>query len=121
MRSPQSLLQAKQAHLTQLFFIKEMLQPSDHLCGPPLDPLALLATPLDAAQDTISLLGCSDTRLAHVQVFVHQDPQVHVAALNASFSQSVLTSRIASTQVQHLALGLVHPHLVHVGVLFKPV
>lgn len=37
MRSPWSmLLHAKQAQFPQLFFIREMLQPSDHCCGPPL-------------------------------------------------------------------------------------
>ena len=34
-----SLLQAKQAQLPQSFFIGEVLQPSDHLYGPRLDPL----------------------------------------------------------------------------------
>ena len=33
------LLQAKQAQLPQPFFIKEVLQPSGHLHGPPLDLL----------------------------------------------------------------------------------
>ena len=32
-----SLLQDKQAQFPQPFFIVEMLQPSDHLSGPPLD------------------------------------------------------------------------------------
>ena len=32
-----SLLQAKQAQFPQAFFIGEVLQPSDHLSGPPLD------------------------------------------------------------------------------------
>ena len=46
-----SLLQAKQARFPQAFFLAEVLQPSDHLCGPPLDPLyqlhvlLVLATP----------------------------------------------------------------------------
>ena len=34
-----SLLQAQQAQFPQLFLIGEVLQPSDHLSGPPLDPL----------------------------------------------------------------------------------
>ena len=34
-----SLLQAEQAQLPQPVFIGEALQPSDHLCGPTLDPL----------------------------------------------------------------------------------
>ena len=34
-----SLLQAKQAQFPQPFLIGEVLQPSDHLSGPPLDPL----------------------------------------------------------------------------------
>ena len=34
-----SPLQAKQAQFPQPFLTGEVLQPSDHLCGPPLDPL----------------------------------------------------------------------------------
>ena len=36
------LLQAEQAQLPQPVFVEEVLQPSDHLCGPPLDPLQQL-------------------------------------------------------------------------------
>ena len=39
MRSPHSLLQAKQAQFPQPFLIGEVLQPSDHLSGPPLELL----------------------------------------------------------------------------------
>ena len=39
LRSAWSLLQAKQAQFPQPFLIGEVLQPSDHLSGPPLDPL----------------------------------------------------------------------------------
>ena len=42
MRSPQRLLQAKHTQLSQPFFIGEVLQPSNHLCGPPLDLLQML-------------------------------------------------------------------------------
>jgi len=34
-----SLLQAKQSQFHQPFLTGEVLQPSDHLSGPPLDPL----------------------------------------------------------------------------------
>jgi len=37
-----SLLQAEQPHLSQPVLIGEVLQPSDHLCGPPLDLLQQL-------------------------------------------------------------------------------
>ena len=37
-----SLLQAEQAQLPQPVFVGEVLQPSDHLCVPPLDPLQQL-------------------------------------------------------------------------------
>ena len=37
-----SLLQAKQAQLTQPVFIREVLQTSEHLRDPPLDPLQQL-------------------------------------------------------------------------------
>jgi len=33
-----STLQAKKAQFPQRFFVAEVLQPSDHLSGPPLDP-----------------------------------------------------------------------------------
>jgi len=36
------LLQAEQAQFPQPTFVKEVLQPSDHLCGLPLDPLLQL-------------------------------------------------------------------------------
>ena len=39
-----SLLQAKQAQFPQPFLIGEVLLPSDHLSGPPLDPLQQLHT-----------------------------------------------------------------------------
>ena len=42
MRSPQSLPQAEPAQLPQPFFTGEVLQPSHHLHGPPLDPLQQL-------------------------------------------------------------------------------
>ena len=34
-----SLIQAKQAQFSEPFLVGEMLQPSDHLSGPPLEPL----------------------------------------------------------------------------------
>ena len=111
MRSPRSLLQAKQAQFPQPFLIGEVLQPSDHLTGPPLDPLQELHVLLvlgtlgldavlwmgphesrvegdkhlplpaghpffNAAQHTVGLPGCKHTLLAHVQLLVHQNPQV---------------------------------------------
>jgi len=53
-----------------------------------------------AAQETAGLLGCSHTLLAHVQLFVHQDPHVllHRAA-PGEFSQSELISGVGLTQV----------------------
>ena len=52
---------------------------------------------VDAAWDTVGLLGCESTLLAHIQLFFHQDPQVLFckAALNEFFSQSVHISGIA--------------------------
>jgi len=55
----------------------------------------------DAAQDTIGLLGCKCALLAHVYLFIHQNPQVLLcrAALSEFFSQFVYISRITLTQV----------------------
>ncbi|KAK4830883.1 hypothetical protein QYF61_013812 [Mycteria americana] len=75
----------------------------------------------DAAQDTVGLLGCKRTLLAHVQLSIHQYPQVPLprAALNHIIPQPVLILGIALTQVQDLALGLVEPHEVHTGPLLQ--
>ncbi|KAK4806919.1 LOW QUALITY PROTEIN: hypothetical protein QYF61_012640 [Mycteria americana] len=68
-------------------------------------------------------LGCKRTLPAHVQIFIHQYPQVLLcrAALNPFIPQSVLILGIALTQVQDLVLGLVELHEVHMGPLLKPV
>ncbi|KAK4816734.1 hypothetical protein QYF61_022286 [Mycteria americana] len=78
---------------------------------------------LDAAQDTVGFLGCERTLPAHVQLFIHQYPQIllHRAALNPFIPQSVLILGVALTQVQDLTLGLVEPHEVHMGPLLNPV
>jgi len=41
-----SLLHADQPHLLQPLFVGEVLQPSDHLFRPPLDPLQVSRFPL---------------------------------------------------------------------------
>jgi len=75
----------------------------------------------DAAQDMVGLLGCECTLLDHVQLLIHQYPQVLLvrAAHNPFIPQSVLIPGIALTQVQDLALGLVEPHEVHISSLLK--
>ena len=65
----------------------------------------------DAAQDTVGLLGCRHTLLAHVSLFIHQNPQPFFAGLpSRSYSLYLYLSGIALTQAQHLSLGLVEPH-----------
>ena len=74
-----------------------------------------------AAQDTVGFLGCEHTLLALAQLFIHQNPQVLLIrlVLDEFFSQSVLIYGIAPVKVQHLALGHVEPHYVHVSPLLK--
>ncbi|KAK4817730.1 hypothetical protein QYF61_026530 [Mycteria americana] len=128
--SPQpSLLQAEQSQFSQPVLVGEVLQPSDHFCGPPLDPLqqlhvllVLRAPELDALlQDVAGLLGCERTLSAHVQLFVHQYPRALFprAALDHIIPQPVLKPRTAPTQVWDPALGLVEPHEVHTGPLLQ--
>jgi len=50
------LLQAKQAQFPQPFLIGEVLQPSDHPCGPPLDPLQELHILLRAPRPSTNVL-----------------------------------------------------------------
>ncbi|KAK4831745.1 hypothetical protein QYF61_018943 [Mycteria americana] len=73
------------------------------------------------AQDTIGFLGCEHTLLAHVQLFIHQYPQVLLcrAALNPFIPQPVLIPGVALTQVQDPALGLVESHEVHAGPILQ--
>ena len=82
MRSSQSLLQTEQAQLPQDFVEEEMLQPFDHLLGPPLDPLQQLhiflllgALGLDAVLKTVPLRGTVfsvilSMRLSFFQIFI---------------------------------------------------
>ncbi|KAK4817028.1 hypothetical protein QYF61_026034 [Mycteria americana] len=126
-KSPRSLLQAEQPQFSQPVFTGEVLQLSDHLRGPPLDPLQqvhafpVLRTPeLDAVlQDTVGFLGCERTLLAHVQFFIHQYPQVLLfkAALNPFIPQPVLIAGVALIQVQHPARGLAELHKIQMGPL----
>jgi len=59
--------------------------------------------------------------MAHVQLFIHQYPQVLLsrAALNPFIPQPVLIARVAPTHEQGLALGLVDPHEVRTGPLLQ--
>jgi len=73
----------------------------------------------DAAQDTDGVLSCKCTLLACV---VHQNPQVLLcSAAFSEFSQPLHVSGIAPIQVQHLVFGIVKPHSVLAGPLFKTV
>ncbi|KAK4826814.1 hypothetical protein QYF61_011622, partial [Mycteria americana] len=136
-----SLLQAEQPQLSQPFSIAEGFQPSDHFRGllwtrsnragrsapggsqdmgvEGQNPLPRPAghAALDAAQDTDGFLGCECTLSAHVQLFMHQYPQVLLlrAALHPFIPQSVWILGIAPTQAQDLALGLLELHEVHLG------
>jgi len=76
---------------------------------------------LDAAQDTVGLLACEHTLVAHVQFFIQQYPQVLLgrAALNPFIPQPVFLVGVAPTHVQDLALGLLEPHEVCTGPFLK--
>ena len=52
----------------------------DHL------PCPAGCTALDAAQDTVGFLGCEVTLLAHVQLHIHQHPQVFYSRAALNFS-----------------------------------
>ncbi|KAK4822002.1 hypothetical protein QYF61_006616 [Mycteria americana] len=126
-----SLLCTEQPQLSQPVLIGELLQPSDHLRGPPLDllqqvhVLLMLGAPeLNAVlQDTVGFLGCKHTLLAHVELLINQHPQMLLlrAALNPPFAQPVFVLGIAPAHVQDLALGLVELHELCMGPPLKPV
>jgi len=78
---------------------------------------------LDAAQVTVGFLGCKCTLLAHVELLIHQYPQVFLlrAALEPLSAQPVLVFGIAPTHMKELAPGLVELHAVHTGPPLQPV
>uniref|UniRef100_A0A8B9FAM1 RB transcriptional corepressor 1 n=1 Tax=Amazona collaria TaxID=241587 RepID=A0A8B9FAM1_9PSIT len=64
-------------------------------------------TPFDAAQDTVGLLGCKRTLLAHVHFFINPHPQVLLrAALNLLPAQPVAVPGTALTQRYKLGVRL---------------
>ena len=68
-----------------------VLQMGPHKCRGGQSPPSPSRPPLiNAAQNTVGLPGCKRTLLAHVQLLVHQDPQVllHRAALKQIFPQT---------------------------------
>ncbi|KAK4815928.1 hypothetical protein QYF61_010185, partial [Mycteria americana] len=75
----------------------------------------------EAAQDVVGFLGSECTLSAHVQLFIHQYPQLLLCrtALNPFVPQPVLIPGVVPTLVQDAALGLVEPHEVHMGPLLK--
>ena len=78
-------------------------------------------TAFHAVPDKVGLLGCECTLPSHVQLLIHQCPQVRLsrAALNRFNPQPLLIPGVAPTQLQDLALGLVEPHGVHTGSLLE--
>ncbi|KAK4828375.1 hypothetical protein QYF61_026113 [Mycteria americana] len=108
-------------YLTTLIVKKFFLMSNLNLPSFSLKPLALVLPP--QALVMISFLGCKHTLPAYVHFFIHQYPLVllHRAALNPFIPQPVLILGVAPSQVQDLALGLVEPHEVLMGSLFKPV
>ena len=65
--------------------------------------------------------GCEGTLLDHVELAIHQYPQVLFsrAVLPPYIPQLVLIARVATTQMQALALGFVEPHEVLLGPLHE--
>ncbi|KAK4824093.1 LOW QUALITY PROTEIN: hypothetical protein QYF61_010604, partial [Mycteria americana] len=76
----------------------------------------------DTSQDAIGFLGCLGTLLAHIQPAVNQHSQVLLcqAAFQPLFPKPVALHGVAVAQVQDLALGLVKPHTIDLGVSKPP-
>ncbi|KAK4813670.1 hypothetical protein QYF61_017637, partial [Mycteria americana] len=106
-----SLLQAEQPQLSQPVFIGEVLQPSHHLRGPPLDSLQQV--------HVLLMLGAPELDTV-LQVGSHKSG-VEGAALNPFSAQPVFVLGIALTHVQDLALDLVELHEIRTDPPLKPV
>ncbi|KAK4819077.1 hypothetical protein QYF61_025310 [Mycteria americana] len=105
--SPQpSLLQAEPPQLSQPVFIGEVLQPTDHLHGPPLDSLQQL--------HVLLMLGTPELD-AVLQVGPHQHgAEGRITSLD-------LLATLLLMQPRDLALGLVELHEVQTGPPLKSV
>ncbi|KAK4829016.1 hypothetical protein QYF61_001791, partial [Mycteria americana] len=68
----------------------------------------------DTSQDAVGFLGHLDTLLAHVQLAVHQHPQV-------LFPKPVALHGVAVAQLRDPTLGLVEPHTIDLGPSIQPV
>ncbi|KAK4816254.1 hypothetical protein QYF61_013888 [Mycteria americana] len=99
--------QAEQPQLSQPVLVGEMLQPSDHFCGPPLDLLQELHVLLVLRAPEL------DAVLQYRQVLFSR------AAFDHIIPQPALKPRISPTQVKDPALRLVEPHEVHTGPLLQ--
>jgi len=84
---PPSLLQAETAQRPQPGFVGEVLQPPDHLCGPPLDPLQQLSVFLVLGELVLGI--CSFVKLHPCQLTA-SSPKYSTAEqeLTATFSPS---------------------------------
>lgn len=81
-------------------------------------------TTFDAAQGMIDFLDCRHALLSHVGLLIHQHPQVFLSVATLQLivcSMSVFVLEIASTQVQHLALGSLELHEFSTDPPLKPV
>jgi len=104
-----AVLQVK-SHKSRVKGQNKLPRPAGHAC-------------LDAARDTAGFLGCKCALPAHVELLIHQYPQVLLlrTTLESLSTQPVLVFGIALTQMQDLALGLVELHVVHAGPPLQPV
>ncbi|KAK4826321.1 hypothetical protein QYF61_007406 [Mycteria americana] len=141
-----SLLQAEQPQVSQPVFIGEVFHPSDHFCGPLLDPFQqvhvfpVLRTP---ELDAVLQVGSHQSRVegqnhllrpaGHAYFDAAQDMvgllsckhtlSAHVQFFIHQYPQVLLHRAALNPFVpqpeQDLALGLVEPHEVHIGPLLK--
>jgi len=102
-RSPQSLLQAKQSQFPQPFLIEEVLQPSDHLSGPLLDPLQELhvlpvlgAPGLDAVLQMEPYKRGTITSLSLLATLFLMQPRTQLAVWAAKAHSRVVRVRVVS-------------------------
>ena len=103
---------------------EHILQVRSHQCRVEGQDLFLWPTghiSFDAAQDRVGFLGLEGTFLAHVQLAIHQYPQVLLsrAVIYPFFPQLALSVGAATTQVQDLALGFVEPQEGLLGPLIE--
>ena len=120
-RWPRSLLQAEQPQLSQPFLIGEVLQPSDHVCGPPLHPLQNIhVLPMLGAPELGTVLRWGFTRVEHHSLLQLKKKPQNKTMLCADKSEQDFVVNIINKRASLNVRNIKKIHVTFWSVCFTP-